>query len=84
MQLLSCNPIYLPHSFQVLTDLSQGREAMPYMDSKEPEFFLREKTFTFIIYACGATAQKPERSALIQIPGFSSSLIITYCQRYMK
>lgn len=29
-------------------------------------FFLREKTFTFIIYACRATAQKPERSLLIQ------------------
>lgn len=37
--------------------------------------FLREKTFTFTMYAWQShSAQKPERSALIQIPGFSSSL----------
>lgn len=59
---------------------------MPYWDSKEPEFvcfFLREKTFTFIIYTCRATAQKPDRSALLQILGFSSSLIISYCQGHL-
>lgn len=84
IQLLSCNPIHLPHSFPLSPHWVRAGKLCLIGTARNLSFFLRKKTFTFIIYAYRATAQKPERSALIQVPGFSSSLIITYCQRYMK
>lgn len=87
MQLLSCNPMYLPHSFpksSLSFKLGQGRACLiGTAKNLRFVFFLREKTFTFIIYTCRATAQKPDRSALIQILAFSSSLIISYCQGHL-
>lgn len=58
---------------------------MPYQDSKEPEFFWGRRHSPSLYYLWqGHSAQKPERSALTQIPGFSSFLIISDCQGYMK
>lgn len=77
MQLLSCSPIYLPHSFPLKSSLSfkLRQESYALSGQQGTWVFLREKTFTFTMYAWQShSAQKPERSALIQIPGFSSSL----------
>ena len=58
LQLLSCNPMYLPRSFPPSPHwvLSWGRKAMPYSGQQGTCIFLREKTFTFTIYMPGRAA----------------------------
>lgn len=87
IQLLSCNPVYLPHSFPLsphwVFKLGQGNYAL---SGQQGTWVFSEGEDIHLHYIClqGQSAQKPERSALILVPGFSFSLIISYCQEYMK
>lgn len=88
-QQCSCYPailcICLVLSLQVLTEFSVRAGKLGLIrDSKEPEFFWGRKHSPSLYAWQGHGAQKPERSALIQVPGFSSSLIISYCHGDLK
>lgn len=61
--------------------LEQGSYAL--LGQQGTQGFLREKTFTFTLYAWQGHSAQNRKLSLIQVPGFSSSLY-HYCHRYMK
>lgn len=64
LQLLSCNPLYLPHSFPSKSSLSFKVRAgkLCLTGTARNQVFLREKTVTFTIYLAGPQCTKQKIS----------------------